>query len=91
MPWPKAAPDLKIEFWLARGDGNLKSLQNAPPEGHRASTVANDLALANELLSDYGVICLDDYLNPMYPQLTIEAVSDFRLRMSWERLCCNWA
>jgi predicted O-methyltransferase YrrM len=38
--------------------------------GHKGSTVANDLALVNELLSECGVICLDDFLNPMYPQLT---------------------
>jgi predicted O-methyltransferase YrrM len=37
---------------------------------HKGKTVYNDLLLANELLSPSGIICVDDFMNPRYPQLT---------------------
>ena len=37
---------------------------------HKAETVWNDLSLANHLLSDAGIICVDDFFSPKYPQLT---------------------
>lgn len=37
---------------------------------HKGETVYNDLLLANELLSPTGIICVDDFMNPRYPQLT---------------------
>lgn len=37
---------------------------------HKAETVWNDLSLANHLLSETGIICVDDFFSPMYPQLT---------------------
>jgi predicted O-methyltransferase YrrM len=37
---------------------------------HKGKTVYNDLLLANELLSPAGIICVDDFMNPRYPQLT---------------------
>jgi predicted O-methyltransferase YrrM len=37
---------------------------------HKAETVWNDLSLANDLLADTGIICVDDFFNPRYPQLT---------------------
>jgi predicted O-methyltransferase YrrM len=37
---------------------------------HKAETVWNDLSLANHLLSDTGIICVDDFFSPRYPQLT---------------------
>jgi hypothetical protein len=37
---------------------------------HKGETVYNDLLLANELLSPNGIICLDDFMNPRYPQIT---------------------
>lgn len=37
---------------------------------HKAEAVWNDLSLANQLLSDNGIVCADDFFNPRYPQLT---------------------
>jgi hypothetical protein len=37
---------------------------------HTGEAVINDLRLASLWLSDTGLICLDDFFNPMYPQLT---------------------
>ena len=37
---------------------------------HTAQAVASDLAIAHELLADEGIICIDDFLNPAYPQIT---------------------
>jgi hypothetical protein len=43
---------------------------------HTGEAVNNDLRLASLWLSDAGAICLDDFFNPMYPQLT-SAVFEF--------------
>jgi hypothetical protein len=37
---------------------------------HKAQTVWNDLELGNRLLADEGILCVDDFFNPRYPQLT---------------------
>jgi predicted O-methyltransferase YrrM len=37
---------------------------------HTGHAVANDLALAADLLSNEGLICVDDFFNPAYPQIT---------------------
>lgn len=37
---------------------------------HKAETVWTDLELGNRLLADEGILCVDDFLNPRYPQLT---------------------
>ena len=37
---------------------------------HTGHAVANDLNLAGDLLSDEGIICVDDFFNPAYPQIT---------------------
>jgi len=37
---------------------------------HTGQAVAADLALANGLLADEGIICLDDFFNPTYAQVT---------------------
>jgi predicted O-methyltransferase YrrM len=37
---------------------------------HTGHAVANDLNLAADLLSDGGLICVDDFFNPAYPQIT---------------------
>jgi hypothetical protein len=37
---------------------------------HKGETVYNDLLLANELLSPTGIICVDDFMSPRYPQIT---------------------
>ena len=41
--------------------------------GHTGNDVVTDIELCEKLLSDNGVMVLDDFFNPMYPQLT-EAV-----------------
>ena len=37
---------------------------------HKAEAVWNDLSLANQLLADAGIICVDDFFNFGYPQVT---------------------
>ena len=37
---------------------------------HTGQAVVADLTLAHELLADDGVICIDDFFNPAYPQIT---------------------
>jgi predicted O-methyltransferase YrrM len=37
---------------------------------HTGHAVANDLALAAQLLSNEGIICIDDFFNPAYPQIS---------------------
>lgn len=37
---------------------------------HTGQAVANDLCLAADLLSDEGIICVDDFFNPAYPQIS---------------------
>jgi len=43
---------------------------------HTGEALVNDLRLASQWLGAAGVICLDDFFNPMYPQLTA-AVFDY--------------
>jgi Methyltransferase domain len=42
---------------------------------HSGPAVSNDLALAADLLSPEGVICLDDFFAPAYPQITRAALA----------------
>ena len=37
---------------------------------HSGSACFNDLQIANQLLSEEGIICMDDFFNPSYPQVT---------------------
>ncbi len=37
---------------------------------HTGHAVANDLALAADLLSNEGLICVDDFFSPAYPQIS---------------------
>ncbi|HET6341404.1 MAG TPA: class I SAM-dependent methyltransferase [Gemmatimonadota bacterium] len=41
---------------------------------HSLRAVANDLRLSSQLLAKDGVICLDDFMNSCYPQVTIAAL-----------------
>ncbi len=43
---------------------------------HSGRAIINDLTIANSLLSDGGIVCLDDYFNWLYPQVT-EAVNRY--------------
>jgi predicted O-methyltransferase YrrM len=56
--WNLAATHPRIFRWI-HVDGD-----------HKGQTVQNDLLLANQLLSDDGIICVDDFMSPRYPQLT---------------------
>jgi predicted O-methyltransferase YrrM len=40
---------------------------------HSGRAVMNDLEIAGGLLSPEGVICLDDFMSPAYPQITMAA------------------
>jgi predicted O-methyltransferase YrrM len=48
---------------------------------HKAKAVENDLSLASRLLAEKGILCVDDFLNSRYPQLTY-AVHEFLLTKS---------
>jgi len=49
---------------------NARSMRWIHIDGdHRAETAENDLQLANLLLSNLGIICVDDFFNPRYPHL----------------------
>jgi predicted O-methyltransferase YrrM len=37
---------------------------------HTGQAVASDLAIAHQLLADEGIICIDDFFNPAYAQVT---------------------
>jgi len=41
---------------------------------HTGQALVNDLRLANQWIGDDGIICIDDFFNPMYPQLTQAAI-----------------
>jgi Methyltransferase domain len=38
---------------------------------HTAQAVSNDLSIAETLLSDRGILALDDFFSPCYPQITL--------------------
>lgn len=40
---------------------------------HSGEAVVNDLRVANLLLQDEGIVCLDDFFHAMYPQVTAAA------------------
>jgi ubiquinone/menaquinone biosynthesis C-methylase UbiE len=42
---------------------------------HTGAAVVNDLNLAADLLSDEGLVCVDDFFNPVYPQITAAVFS----------------
>ncbi len=42
---------------------------------HTGRAVINDLEFSEQMLSDQGILILDDFFNPMYPQLTEAAFS----------------
>jgi Methyltransferase domain len=42
---------------------------------HTGQAVSSDLSVAHELLGDTGIICLDDFFNPAYPQITASAMA----------------
>jgi len=42
---------------------------------HTGQAVTNDLALAADLLSDEGLVCVDDFFNPAYPQISAAVFS----------------
>jgi predicted O-methyltransferase YrrM len=58
MAWNLATSHARLFRWI-HVDGD-----------HKGQTVHNDLSLANHLLADDGIICVDDFMSPRYPQLT---------------------
>ena len=42
---------------------------------HTGQAVANDLAIAHELLADDDIICVGDFLNPAYAQVSAAVFS----------------
>ena len=50
---------------------------------HTGEAVVNDLDLACRWVDDSGIVCLDDFFNPMYPQVTAAAFH-FLARRAYE-------
>lgn len=49
---------------------NIRSLAFIHVDGmHTYSAVISDLTVCEELLSDYGILCLDDFHTDLYPQI----------------------
>lgn len=40
---------------------------------HSGAAVTNDLEIAERLIAPDGIICVDDFMNPRYPQITMAA------------------
>src|SRR5258708_20065236 len=45
--------------------------------GHTAECTLNDLRLAEHVVTDFGVVILDDYFNPSWPDVTTGAAQFF--------------
>lgn len=64
--------EIRSEF-IAQGDflrTNLRGLAWAHIDGmHSFSAVVSDLALCEQMLGDYGIICIDDFHTDLYPQI----------------------
>ena len=46
--------------------------------GHRYVHVSNDLSLARAVLHDKGIICVDDWMNPVWPEVSHAALDFLR-------------
>lgn len=82
--------------------GNIRNLAFIHVDGmHTHSAVVSDLTVCEELLSDYGIICLDDFHTDLYPQIPaatyhylssgISDLSIFSLGFNKAYLCRNTA
>jgi hypothetical protein len=57
---------------------------------HDAATVSNDLALARSVICEGGIICVDDFFNPVYPQVTAAIhLFLFQQRFNFQMLMCG--
>lgn len=56
---PADIGNVKPEFRFIHIDG-----------GHTGTEITHDLKLADSLLGERGIICVDDFFSPQYPQLT---------------------
>lgn len=59
--------------------------------GHTGQAVTNDLAMVDQLLHEQGVVVMDDFFNPAYPQLT-DAVFAYlnSNRFKLSMFLCGW-
>lgn len=58
---------------------------------HTGRAVINDLESCEQMLSDDGILVLDDFFNPMYPQLTEAAFSFLgRNKFKLSMFLCGW-
>ncbi|NII53330.1 class I SAM-dependent methyltransferase [Luteibacter sp. SG786] len=64
--------EMRSEF-LAQGDflrANLRNLAWAHIDGmHSFAAVVSDVSLCEQMLGDYGIICIDDFHTDLYPQI----------------------
>jgi hypothetical protein len=81
---------------------NIRNLAFIHVDGmHTHSAVVSDLTVCEELLSDYGIICLDDFHTDLYPQIPaatyhylssgISDLSIFSIGFNKAYLCRNTA
>jgi hypothetical protein len=58
---------------------------------HTGRAVINDLEFCEQILSDEGILILDDFFNPMYPQLTEAAFLFLRdNKFKFSMFLCGW-
>jgi hypothetical protein len=84
----KMSYDLEIDFFK---DIRQKCRWIHIDGEHTGRAVINDLEFCEQMLSDNGILILDDFFNPMYPQLTEAAFmflqnNKFKLSM----FLCAW-
>lgn len=84
----KMSYDLEIDFFK---DIRQKCRWIHIDGEHTGRAVINDLEFCEQMLSDNGILILDDFFNPMYPQLTEAAFrflhnNKFKLSM----FLCGW-
>lgn len=67
------APSERLRYGDFHRD-NLRHIGFVHIDGmHTYSAVLSDLAVCEELVSDFGLICLDDFHSDMYPQVSAAA------------------
>jgi Methyltransferase domain len=56
---------------------------------HSGYSVANDLSLADRFLADHGIVVLDDFFNPRYPQIAAEVYRFLFASPQYKMLLCG--
>jgi predicted O-methyltransferase YrrM len=92
VDWERVIPvisntqDLKAADILAHAKGQpLRYLHI--DGGHEPWILAHDLELANAVMAAGGIMCLDDMLHPMYPELPVIVHAFLAQHRDWAAFC----